>query len=234
MELSWPQVLAWRVHQHHLDRPAVERHREADVADVDLEREHAAGPDPPGSAVNPVASRWIEWFAAGAWRAIGCPSGAIDRGQSAALAHAIANHELRPQIAYHRSTASQAHRLDHRLEWIGTALFGATLLSCVALLAALVADPEWVARNFKWFTIAAAGLPALGTAMLGIRVHGDFAGSAVRSEATANVLEAIAGELDEAGPDLSRAADLAEQAARAMLTDLDEWRLINQQHDLSV
>ena len=33
---------------------------------------------------------------------------------------------------------------------------------------------------------------------------------------------------------LSRAADLAEQAARIMLADLDEWRLVNQQRDLSV
>jgi hypothetical protein len=33
---------------------------------------------------------------------------------------------------------------------------------------------------------------------------------------------------------LSRAADLTEQAARIMLADLDEWRLVNQQRDLSV
>jgi hypothetical protein len=33
---------------------------------------------------------------------------------------------------------------------------------------------------------------------------------------------------------LSRAADLSEQAARIMLSDLDEWRLVNQQRDLSV
>jgi hypothetical protein len=33
---------------------------------------------------------------------------------------------------------------------------------------------------------------------------------------------------------LSRAADLSEQAARFMLSDLDEWRLVNQQRDLSV
>ena len=31
-----------------------------------------------------------------------------------------------------------------------------------------------------------------------------------------------------------RAADLGEQAARAMLADLAEWRLVNQQHDLSI
>jgi len=33
---------------------------------------------------------------------------------------------------------------------------------------------------------------------------------------------------------LGRAADLTEQAGRIMLSDLDEWRLVNQQRDLSV
>ena len=31
-----------------------------------------------------------------------------------------------------------------------------------------------------------------------------------------------------------RAADLTEQAARIMYSDLDEWRLINQQQDLDL
>ena len=38
-----------------------------------------ASPDPPGTATNPVPQRWIDWYAAGIWRAMGCPSGAIDR-----------------------------------------------------------------------------------------------------------------------------------------------------------
>jgi hypothetical protein len=33
---------------------------------------------------------------------------------------------------------------------------------------------------------------------------------------------------------LFRAADLTEQAGRVMLGDLDEWRLLNQQRELSV
>jgi hypothetical protein len=36
------------------------------------------------------------------------------------------------------------------------------------------------------------------------------------------------------GVELPRAADLAEQAARTMLVDLDEWRLINQQQELGI
>ena len=69
--------------------------------------------------------------------------------------------------------------------------------------------------------------------MFGIRFQGDFGGDALRSKATADALRQIDEELRK-DVSLSRAADLAEQAARLMLADLDEWRLVNQQRDLSV
>jgi len=51
--------------------------------------------------------------------------------------------------------------------------------------------------------------------------------------ATSNTLRQIEEELSR-DVSLSRAADLTEQAGRIMLGDLDEWRLVNQQRDLSV
>ena len=88
-------------------------------------------------------------------------------------------------------------------------------------------------RYGNWFTLVSAGFPALGTAVFGIRFQADFGGDALRSLATSNTLKQIE---DELGRDvsLSRAADLTEQAGRIMLADLDEWRLVNQQRDLSV
>jgi hypothetical protein len=85
----------------------------------------------------------------------------------------------------------------------------------------------------NWFTLVSAGFPALGTAVFGIRFQADFGGDAVRSMATASTLRQIDEELRKE-VSLSRAADLAEQAGRIMLADLDEWRLVNQQRDLSV
>ena len=69
--------------------------------------------------------------------------------------------------------------------------------------------------------------------MFGIRFQGDFGGDALRSMATPDTLKQIDQEL-RGSANLSRAADLTEQAARTMLSDLDEWRLVNQQRDLSV
>jgi hypothetical protein len=193
-----------------------------------------AAPDPPGSATTPVANRWTDWYAAAIWRAVGCPVGRIERSNVDCLGESISAHELRPQVAYHRSSAAQIRRLDHRLERVGLLVFALSVLCCITLILALRIDKHWVEENFRWFTIASAGLPAIGTAIFGIRFQGDFGGSALRSLATAQTLEQIAGEMEDANDNLMRSADLMEEAARAMLHDLDEWRLVNQQHDLTI
>jgi len=193
-----------------------------------------AAPDPPGTAANPVARRWVEWYSAAVWRATGCPSGRLDAKTADSLAISIAEHEVAPQIAYHRATSAQVERLDHRLETLGTALFSASLFSCAFLLIAFAVSHEWVEKYSNWFVMISAGLPAIGTAIFGIRFQGDFGGSAVRSQSTADRLELIVGELRAPRLGLSRTADLVEEAARAMLSDLDEWQLVNQQRDLSI
>ena len=127
----------------------------------------------------------------------------------------------------------QIELLDRRLEEIGTMLFVATLLVSVATLIGLALGADFVNRYGNWFTLVSAGFPALGTAVFGIRFQADFGGDALRSMATADTLGEIDRELRK-DVSLSRAADLTEQAARFMLSDLDEWRLVNQQRDLSV
>lgn len=192
-----------------------------------------AAPDPPGTEANPISGRWVEWYAAAVWRAVGCPNGRIEKSRIPGLSATIARHELQPQIDYHRSAARQAERLDERLEIFGYTLFALALVGCIVLIAGFWIAPDWVKHNSNLFTMLSAGLPAIGTAVFGIRVQGDYVGGAVRSEHTARVLEDIAERLQKES-NLSHAADLSEQAARAMLTDLDEWRLLNEQHDLSV
>jgi hypothetical protein len=192
-----------------------------------------AAPDPPGTETNPISNRWIEWYAGGIWRGMGCPSGTIDRDCAARLAGAIADHEVEPQVTYHERHAEQIEKLDHRLEQVSMTLFGATLIASIATIVAYGLDLPYVNIYGNWFTLVSAGFPALGTAIFGIRFQADFGGDAVRSMATSNTLRQIDGELRK-DVTLSRAADLAEQAARIMLADLDEWQLVNQQRDLSV
>jgi hypothetical protein len=192
-----------------------------------------AAPDPPGTETNPVPKRWIDWYASGIWRAMGCPTGSLDGPRASRLAEAIAEYEVAPQVGYHERHAHQIDMLDHRLGLVGTLLFVATLVVSILTLVGLAIGAGFVSRYGNWFTLISAGFPALGTAVFGIRFQADFGGDALRSLATANTLGQIEQELRKDVP-LSRAADLAEQAARIMLADLDEWRLVNQQRDLSV
>ena len=193
-----------------------------------------AAPDAPGSHTNPVPRRWIDWYAAGVWRAMGCPNGAIDKERAAKLAEAIACHEVAPQIAYHEATARQIDTLDRRLEGLATSLFVLTLAASALVIVMLQINPEWVNRMGSWLTLLSAGFPAVGTAIFGIRFQGDFGGCAERSRSTAQTLRSIEAQMAATHGDLARSADLFEQAARAMLADLDEWRLVNQQQELSV
>ena len=193
-----------------------------------------AAPDAPGTEANPVCQRWIEWYSAAVWRAIGCPIGHIDAPRLGAVTAMIAENEIQPQVAYHHKAARQVARLDHRLGVLGFSIFTLALASSAVLLTGFVVAPDWVHDNYNWFTVISAGLPAIGTAVVGIRVQGDHSASAIRSEQTAIVLGQIGKRLSAERSSLVRAADLTEQAARAMLSDLDEWRLLNQQHDLSV
>ena len=175
--------------------------------------------------------RWTEWYAAGMWRAMRSPTGVI--GDPVRLAAALSEHELAPQIAYHRHAAHLAETLDHRLHLIGLTLFSATVIGCFVLIIGYFIAPDWVTANSKMFVILSAGLPAVGTALFGIRVQGDFAGTAQRSLSTAARLEASVAEAHRA-TELTRAADLFEEAARAMLADLGEWQLSHQQRELVI
>lgn len=193
-----------------------------------------AAPDVPPSGGMNSQRRWIDWYAAGLWRTIGCPTGKIVAELPAQLAAALARHELAPQIAYHRGSSQQVAKLDHRLHLIGTALFFATIIGCIVLIAGYLFLPEWTTRHSAVFVFLSAGLPAMGTAIFGIRVQGDFAGTAERSRTTAEQLEALADTLGTSGASLPRAGDLFEQAARAMLADLGQWRLAHYQHELAL
>ena len=138
-----------------------------------------------------------------------------------------------PQVDYHERNSAQIHQLDHRLGAIALGLFIATVVVSLVTLVGLAVDSAWVNAYGNWLTLISAGFPALATAIFGIRFQADFGGDAIRSKSAANALRTIDEEL-HAGVALPRAADLTEEAARLMLGHLDEWRLINQQRDLSV
>ena len=180
-----------------------------------------------------AAVRWTEWLAGAAWREIGCLSGRIDTTRVQALAAHVAAQEIEPQLQYHLRNANRMHELDHRLHIVGSVLFVATVVVCATFLIGLLAGNSIVKSNLGLLTVLTAGLPALGSALFGIRGQADFIAAAHRSQDTAKQLTPLVERL-RSTHELSRTALLAEEAARAMLTDLGQWRLSFRERQLAI
>jgi hypothetical protein len=145
----------------------------------DLQRYGLIGPASRRAAGMP--QRWPDWYAEAIWRDLGCPSGRIDRDSAGSLNRDVVTTELTPQVDYHRATAHRMHTLEHRLHGVGNALFIATIVVCLGFIVGYFAAHDWTVAHAPLFTAITAGLPALGGAIYGIRVQGDFGGTASRS-----------------------------------------------------
>ncbi len=178
--------------------------------------------------------RWTDWYSSAIWRQLALPRGRIGETELAALVALMRDEELKPEIRYHQKNAVRMMHVNHRLHRFGSVCFLLTVVLCLSfLLSAALLDGEAAKSSALLFTVATATLPAFGSAAYGLRVQGDFAGSAARSAETADALLEISKELDGC-PSLARAAALANAAAAVMLVDLAEWRLTYQQRALEI
>ena len=161
-----------------------------------------------------------------------CPSAALTNARS--LSGTIVREELRPQVAYNTTNSGQMHKLDHRLHLTSILLFALTIIGCVTSVVVNVVlhDPQ-LSQNTV-FVVVAAGLPAIGAAIFGIRMQGDFGSTEERSRGTADNLNRIADALEHPDVTLARSTDLVEAAAATMLNDVSEWRRAYQKRTLQL
>ncbi len=174
---------------------------------------------------------WIRWRARAAARAAGYPSipasaATMDRMRRTLL-EAVAG-----QIAYHHRNAARMHRMDHRTHAFGKTVFSLSLAVAVAhfghesawikeLLGKYPGSAEWL---FSLATMLSVALPALGAAIYGIRLQGDFMGLAERSERIASQLEGLRDAVEAGSPSQRLAAEWVRQLATIMLQDTADWR----------
>lgn len=134
------------------------------------------------------AARWVNWYARGTSRDLGLPSVRVNAAYLGCVRDSLVA-LIDDQVAYLESDAERMHRLEHRLHTLGTVMFGLTVVTCAGLLLFKAADamvhsldvlaqPLTIAA-----TIVSAALPAIGAAIYGIRMQGDFAGIAERNRA---------------------------------------------------
>ncbi len=199
------------------------------------------------SGGEPREPSWILWYIRATMREIGLPNATFDgtyqwRLLNATLANEIEGEE--GQLAYHRANCKTAHTIDHKLHRLGVGCFSATFVILLLFLIGYVvermlgiATPAAAMHGAcldapllcvkPWVTFLAAGLPALGAALAGIRVQGDFEGSEERSEAMLAALDKLAQDYRTAEGrriDLEETAEMLIATAQTMSEDVEAWQ----------
>lgn len=146
-----------------------------------------------GSGRDALATQpaWVRSCLRQTARTIGLPDACADHAYLAEVRSGLIR-LIDAQIGYLARESRRMHRLEHRLHLAGTALFATTALACIFAMAVeaglALAHRELSEGAMHVFlvgmTIVTAGLPALGAAIYGIRMQGEFASVAERAHET--------------------------------------------------
>jgi hypothetical protein len=135
------------------------------------------------------------------------------------------------QIAYLAKEAGRMHLLEHRLHLAGTTLFAMTAIACIIAMAveAVLAIThselsQAMAHIFLvGMTMITAGLPALGAAIYGIRMQGEFASVAERAHETHDRMQALRHTLDEDDPTFDTLQRRIAHLTALLTNDTADW-----------
>ncbi len=180
---------------------------------------------------------WVRWLSRATARELGLPHAVADRAYLTRVRDTALG-LITDQIEYHRSNAARMHKLEARLHRAGEVLFGATILACLAwIIAKLAGAPMGAVGSIganEIVTALTASLPAMGAALYGIRMQGDFAGIAERAQVTVTRLDKLLRVMADDPVDYSRLSARLGRLADIMLTDVAHWRTTYQARPLTL
>jgi hypothetical protein len=184
---------------------------------------------------------WIGWYSRAIIRWQSLRSGVLDV-QGLTNSQFVIDGLLKEQCNFHEKNRYLMHNAERRLEQVGLALFIATLCAAGFYFLFVLAKSTFeiiVASDtheiVKHLIVAiTAGLPALATAIYGIRMIGDFEGIARRSERTHIVLTRLIALIEQDPNDLSLLCARARSAADIMLGDVESWRVSVESRPLAI
>jgi hypothetical protein len=181
--------------------------------------------------LTPAQPSWSGWYARAILRAQPLFSG--DLAELLASARQTLAALLEDQRRYHAVNAARLARLDLGLELAGLFFLGLSVVNGLAFLYAKWTAsprlPEWSTYNLALAIV----LPAIAAAIYGVRLFGDFEDIVRRSRRTGRALQALQPLLDKDTGDLLTLRARAGQAATAMLSDLEAWRVAVESRYLS-
>jgi len=179
---------------------------------------------------------WTIWYIRATLREVGLPSATLDRSYQRPLLQSVLRREVRDQRHWHETNSDAMEKVDRSLHhWADRCFhytFGALCIGLVALVFIILLLPEHEEHDVlklakPWLLLFAAGLPALGAALAGIRVQGEFEDYKERSEhmiAELNTLEAIYESQLKHQPQLDRTAEILIETARILSEDIAAWQ----------
>ena len=164
-------------------------------------------------------------------RGLGLPSVRVDAAYLTATRDALGV-LIDDQLTYLTADARRMHRLEHRLHLIGTVLFALTAMICIGFLGfeavfkmGLGGHLEDAAHRVAiGVTIASGALPAIGAAIYGIRMQGDFAGVAERAETLAHHLHALKRVIADDTLSFDTLSRRIRRVVDLLTADLASWR----------
>jgi hypothetical protein len=181
---------------------------------------------------------WMFAFMRALGRSTGLPSARVDPAYVVQCLH-----HLRSIVAgQHRFHEINEHRLERIAHTLHRTAFMFLAFTILAILLHLVPFLHLSDLHFlhepavsRWFTLAAASLPAFGSALAGINNQGEFSRVAKRSRAMAHRMKHVEGEIDTLAARaavqrgcvrLEHVTPLALYVVQLMIDENLEWRVV--------
>ena len=174
---------------------------------------------------------WVRWRARAAARAVGVPSHASDTGSLATMRTRLLS-VIGGQFDYHTRNAARMRRMNHRTHMAGVALVLLSLSAAAVhtahtwqlLFGAATHASDGSSLFSGAVTLLSIAAPAMGSAIYGIRMLGDFDTLAVGSGRIAEQLAKLEQTVEADPLDHGLLSDRVGQLAAIMLRDTVDWR----------
>ncbi|MDR5728886.1 MAG: DUF4231 domain-containing protein [Terriglobia bacterium] len=176
-----------------------------------------------------AGQQWVNWYYRMTAREIGVIDTEADDAYLHLIRQAIRRGEIKDQIMYHLKNARRMKSVAKWLERLGYSAFVITLVICAFEVAA--SSLGWIGKLdgdcSVILRVLPVVLPAFGAALFGIRVQGDFEGSAHRSTDMKRRLVKISARLNGKKPiSFAEISALTEYAAIIMASELGDWGFV--------
>ncbi|MCM8556673.1 hypothetical protein [Sphingomicrobium sediminis] len=171
---------------------------------------------------------WVNWYARANARQLGLIPADFDRSF---LEKVRANMVtmIDDQIGYHEGNAKTMMRANRRLHSIGDLLFVGTILACATYIGYWllfgVPSSDVKVGMAEIVTFITALFPALAAALYGIRMQGDFAASAERSDFIARSLGRLKSSMLADDVSYEGLVERSRRLGDIMMGEVDQWRV---------